>query len=58
MTFAPNDTECSVLNEQSGYTWLVDSTRLLILAKAYGLRIRLLRPIGHFSSADGKTIRP
>jgi uncharacterized membrane protein len=47
MTFAPNDTEFPVLNEQSGYVCLVDSTRLLKL-KAYGLRIRLLRPIGHF----------
>ena len=48
MTFAPHDTEFAVLNEQSGYICLVDSTRLLKLAKAYGLRIRLLRPIGHF----------
>jgi hypothetical protein len=48
MTFAPNDTEFPVLNEQSVYICLLDSTRLLKLAKAYGLRTRLLRPIGHF----------
>jgi uncharacterized membrane protein len=48
MTFAPDDTEFPVLNEQSGYICFVDSTRLLKLAKAYGLRVRLLRPIGHF----------
>ena len=48
MTFAPDDTDFPVLNEQSGYICFVDSARLLKLAKAYGLRIRLLRPIGHF----------
>src|ERR1700732_5605351 len=46
MTFAPTD--FPVLNEQSGYICFVDSARLLELAKAYGLRIRILRPIGHF----------
>ena len=48
MDFTPQETECPVLNEQSGYTCLVDGARLLRLAKAYKLRIRLLRPIGHF----------
>jgi uncharacterized membrane protein len=48
MTFAPDDTEFPVLNEQSGYICFVDTARLLKLAKAYGLRIRVLRPIGHF----------
>jgi uncharacterized membrane protein len=48
MTFAPDDTDFPVLNEQSGYICFVDSARLLKLAKAYGLRIRVLRPIGHF----------
>ena len=43
-----DDTEFPVLNEQSGYICFVDSTRLLKLAKAYGLRVRLLRPVGHF----------
>jgi uncharacterized membrane protein len=48
MTFAPDATELPVLNGQPGYICFVDSMRLLKLAKAYGLRIRLLRPIGHF----------
>ena len=48
MTFAPDDNEFPILNEQSGYICVVDSARLLKLAKAYRLRIRLLRPIGHF----------
>jgi uncharacterized membrane protein len=48
MSFAPDDAEFPVLNEQSGYICFVDSARLLKLAKAYKLRIRLLRPIGHF----------
>jgi uncharacterized membrane protein len=48
MGFTPQETEFPVLNEQSGYTCLVDGARLLRLAKEYKLRIRLLRPIGHF----------
>jgi uncharacterized membrane protein len=48
MDFTPHETEFPVFNEQSGYTCLVDGARLLRLAKAYKLRIRLLRPIGHF----------
>jgi uncharacterized membrane protein len=48
MTLAPDDNEFPILNEQSGYICVVDSARLLKLAKAYRLRIRLLRPIGHF----------
>ena len=51
MVFVPDDTEFPVLNEQSGYICFVDTARLLKLAKAYGLRIRLLRPIGHFVPA-------
>jgi uncharacterized membrane protein len=48
MTFAQDGTEFPVFNEQSGYICFVDSTRLLKFAKAYGLRVRLLRPVGHF----------
>src|ERR1019366_7202076 len=48
MTFAQDGTEFPVLNEQSGYICFVDSTRLLKFAKAYGLRVRLLRTVGHF----------
>ncbi len=46
--FAPNVTESPLLNEQMRYIRLIDSTRMLKLTKAYGLRIRLLRPIGYF----------
>jgi uncharacterized membrane protein len=48
MPFPPDETEFPVLNEQSGYICFVDSARLLKLAKAYGLRVRVLRPVGHF----------
>jgi uncharacterized membrane protein len=48
MAFALDDNEFPILNERSGYICFVDSARLLKLGKAYGLRIRLLRPIGHF----------
>jgi uncharacterized membrane protein len=48
MTFPPDKTEFAVLNEHSGYICFVDSAGLLKLAKAYGLRIRVLRPVGHF----------
>jgi len=48
MAFAPDDTEFPVLNEQPGYICFVDTARLLKLAKAYGLRIRVLRSFGHF----------
>ena len=49
MTFEPEATEVPVLNDQSGYTCFIDSDRLLKLAKAHKLRIRVLRPIGHFT---------
>jgi uncharacterized membrane protein len=49
MPFAPEETEFPVLNDQSGYICFVDSARLLNLAKAHKLRIRVLRPIGHFA---------
>jgi uncharacterized membrane protein len=48
MTFPPNKSEFCVLNELPGYICFIDFPRLLQLAKAYGLRIRVLRPVGHF----------
>jgi uncharacterized membrane protein len=49
MAFEPEATEFSVLTDQSGYICFVDSARLLKLAKAHKLRIRVLRPVGHFA---------
>ncbi|MGO9675193.1 MAG: DUF2254 domain-containing protein [Methylocella sp.] len=49
MAFEPEATEFPVLNDQSGYICFIDSARLLNLAKAHKLRIRVLRPIGHFA---------
>ncbi len=49
MAFEPEATEFPVLNDQSGYTCFIDGDRLLKLAKAHKLRIRVLRPIGHFT---------
>ncbi|HTV33291.1 MAG TPA: DUF2254 domain-containing protein [Methylocella sp.] len=46
--YPEKDAEFPVLNDQSGYICFIDSVRLLQLAKAYGLRIRVLRPVGHF----------
>ncbi len=48
MAFPPDKTEFPILNEQSGYICFIDSARLLTLAKTYGLRVRALRPVGHF----------
>jgi uncharacterized membrane protein len=48
MTFASDETEFPVLNDHSGYICFVDSARLLKLAKAHRLRVRVLRPVGHF----------
>jgi uncharacterized membrane protein len=48
MTFPPNKSEFCVLNELPGYICFIDFPRLLQLAKAYGLRIRVLRPVGRF----------
>jgi uncharacterized membrane protein len=49
MAFAPEETEFPVLNDQSGYICFIDCGRLLKLAKAHKLRIRVLRPVGHFA---------
>lgn len=49
MEFEPEETEFAVLNVRSGYICFIDTTRLLKLAKAHKLRIRVLRPIGHFA---------
>src|SRR5689334_6881716 len=48
MTFPPDKSELAVLNEQPGYICFIDIARLLQLAKAYGLRVRVLRPVGHY----------
>jgi uncharacterized membrane protein len=48
MIFPPDKSEFAVLNEQPGYICFIDTARLLQLAKAYGLRVRVLRPIGHY----------
>jgi len=48
MLFVSGDSEHPILNERSGYICFVDIAMLVKLAKAYGLRIRVLRPVGHF----------
>ncbi|HXW72898.1 MAG TPA: DUF2254 domain-containing protein [Methylocella sp.] len=47
-SFPMDETEFAVINEQSGYICFVDIYRLLQLARAYRLRIRILRAVGHF----------
>jgi uncharacterized membrane protein len=42
------DGESSILNQRSGYIRFVDIDYLLQLAKAYKIRIRLERRVGHF----------
>lgn len=49
MAFEPEATEFPILSDQSGYICFIDSARLLKLAKVHKLRIRVLRPVGHFA---------
>ena len=49
MAFEPEASEFAVPTDQSGYICFIDSDRLLELAKAHKLRIRVLRSIGHFA---------
>jgi uncharacterized membrane protein len=37
--------------ETSGYIRFIDSSRLLVLAKQYGIKIRVMRRVGHFVPA-------
>ena len=46
--FDGNDREVAINSAVSGYIRFVDTARLLDLAKAYKVRVRLLRRIGHF----------
>ncbi len=49
--FDGNKREVPVDNEVSGYIRYVDTGRLLYLAKAFKLRVRILRRVGHFVPA-------
>jgi len=49
--FAGADREVAVENTVSGYIRYVDTGRLLYLAKAFKVRVRLLRRVGHFAPA-------
>ena len=44
----PNPSEVAVFSEASGYIRLVDTRRLVALAKQYHVTIRVLRRVGHF----------
>jgi len=47
----PGEREAAVTSEKSGYIRFVDVGRLVVLAKAYGLIVRVLRRVGHFVPA-------
>lgn len=46
---APDPSPAHIPAERSGYVQLVDVERLLALAAERGLRVQLLRPMGHFA---------
>jgi len=47
----PSKGEGAVLSEVSGYVLFIDVDRLLFLAKCYGVRVRVVRRVGHFVPA-------
>ena len=48
---APLQQEFPVLNEVSGYIRFIDTRRLLDFARQHHLRVRVIRPVGHFVPA-------
>jgi uncharacterized membrane protein len=43
--------ETAVLSDVSGYIRLIDTTRLVVLAKTYRVKLRVIRRVGHFVPA-------
>jgi uncharacterized membrane protein len=49
--FYPEGTELPILAEQSGYIRFIDTAQLLKFALMHHVRVRVMRPVGHFVPA-------
>jgi uncharacterized membrane protein len=47
----PSEGEAAVASDVSGYVRFIDIGRLVFLARSYGVRIRIVRRVGHFVPA-------
>jgi uncharacterized membrane protein len=53
----PTEGEAPVSSDVSGYVRFIDISRLVFLARSYGVSIRIVRRVGHFVPADVPLLR-